>query len=258
MADWLVAGSLDHLLAQLNALAPRRNRLSDGGIGDPSHQTRDSDHNAWWILNGQRYVTARDFTHDPAGGLDCELLAESLRRGRDQRVKYVIRNRRIMAGAAGPEPWTWRPYGGSNPHTTHLHLSVVADARALLRIDWALPTLLPAAPAAVREDDDMTPAQAQMLAEIHGQLLGGWPTWDGGSRRADGQPDRFTPVDYLRKANQTGEDSRRDVVAVHAKLDRLLAAHGPATALTADDVRQILRDALDGAGPLYLTTKEPS
>jgi peptidoglycan hydrolase-like protein with peptidoglycan-binding domain len=139
--DWEVAPALERLHGQLNALAPRRSRTSDGAVGDAAHAARTSDHNPWFCLAGQRYVTARDWTHDPRGGLDCAQLAAALRDGRDRRVKYVIWARHIMAGFAGPAPWTWRPYRGSNPHDKHLHVSVVADARALLRVDWLLPGL---------------------------------------------------------------------------------------------------------------------
>ena len=145
--SWQVAGSLDRLLEQLDGLAPRRSRAADGSIGDPDHATRDSDHNPWLVLAGQRLVTARDFTHDPRGGLDGARLAAALAGGRDRRVKYLIWNRRIMAGAAGPAPWTWRTYTGANPHTGHLHLSVVADIRCRDRGTWQLPGLA-AAPSA--------------------------------------------------------------------------------------------------------------
>lgn len=122
--DWRVARSLDVLLAQLNARAPGRNKASDGSIGDTNHQNRSSDHNPWY---GPGIVTARDFTHDPARGLDCHWLAAVLASNRDPRVKYMIWNRRIMSGNLGPSPWMWRAYAGVNPHTSHLHLSVVAS-----------------------------------------------------------------------------------------------------------------------------------
>jgi hypothetical protein len=115
---WRVARSLDVLLAQLNALAPKRSKVSDGSIGDTSHQNRSSDHNPWY---GPGIVTARDFTHDPAH-LNCHSLADRLVAGRDPRIKYVIWNRRIWSPGAG-----WRRYTGPNPHTSHLHLSVVAS-----------------------------------------------------------------------------------------------------------------------------------
>lgn len=158
---WKVADSLEALRRQLNALAPRRSTASDGSIGDAAHASRSSDHNPWWSFAGQPYVTARDFTHDPAGGLDCGWLAGILAQRRDPRVKYVIWNRSIMSGAGGPSPWAWRAYSGANPHTHHLHLSVVADARALSAIPWQLepPTgahPLPGRPASEEDDVELT------------------------------------------------------------------------------------------------------
>lgn len=135
---WKVAPCLEGLLAQLNQYAPRRSRESDGSIGDAAHASRSSDHNPWWEHDGQHYVTARDFTHDRVGGLDCARLAAALELGRDERVKYVIWDHQIMSGADGPSPWTWRPYKGANAHTHHLHLSVVADTRALSETPWEL------------------------------------------------------------------------------------------------------------------------
>ncbi|MEO6089551.1 MAG: hypothetical protein ABIQ18_41235, partial [Umezawaea sp.] len=63
--DWRVANSLQTLLAQLNAAAPGRSKVSDGSIGDPNHQAEGSgsDHNP----DAAGVVCARDFTHDPAG-----------------------------------------------------------------------------------------------------------------------------------------------------------------------------------------------
>lgn len=171
MVAWKVADALEQLRRQLNELAPHRSTASDGGIGNAEHASRDSDHNPWWTFAGQAYVTARDFTHDPAGGLDCGWLAGTLQANRDQRVKYVIYNRRIMAGAGGPAPWAWRAYGGTNAHTHHLHLSVVDDARALSAIPWLLTSATAVRPAPpVREDDDMDQTQAAQLAEIHHEL----------------------------------------------------------------------------------------
>lgn len=145
-ADWRVAGSLEQLRSQLDELAPERSKASDGAIGDEDHRNRSSDHNPHFALAGMHYVTARDFTDDPDSGLDCDELAAALVRGADQRLKYIIWDRRILAGGGGPSPWRWRPYNGANPHTHHLHLSVVPDLRALTRIPWLLPGLSAAVP----------------------------------------------------------------------------------------------------------------
>lgn len=120
---WRVAKSLDRLLAQINELAPNRNKASDGSIGDASHQTRDSDHNPWVTDGNLGVVTARDFTHDPANGCDCQKIADAIVAARDPRVKYLIWNRKICNSKVSP--WKWRRYTGSNPHTKHIHISVL-------------------------------------------------------------------------------------------------------------------------------------
>ena len=125
--QWRIAKSLEKLRTQINALAPGRSKLSDGGIGDASHAARNSDHNPWVDFDGVRgVVTARDFTHDPTGGCDAGVLAEQIRANRDPRVKYVIWNRQIANSSSigGSEPWAWRPYTGKNPHNHHVHISV--------------------------------------------------------------------------------------------------------------------------------------
>jgi hypothetical protein len=122
---WRMAKALDRLLAEVNAFAPKRSKLSDGGIGDAVHASRSSDHNPWHIVDGIGVVTARDFTHDPSGGLDCNVLADRLIRSADPRIKYIIWNKRIVSGTGQKQAaWKWRKYTGANGHTKHLHISV--------------------------------------------------------------------------------------------------------------------------------------
>jgi hypothetical protein len=118
---WRVAKSLLILRDQINAMAPGRSTSSDGTIGDAAHQATNSDHNP----NADGVVTAMDITHDPAHGVDAGKLAEMLRASRDQRIKYVISQRRIFSSKVSP--WQWRPYTGASPHTEHVHISVDAD-----------------------------------------------------------------------------------------------------------------------------------
>ena len=136
MIAWRVARSLVRLIDQCNAAWPNRSKVSDGTIGDAAHASRVSDHNPWY---GPGIVTAADITHDPAHGANMHALAASLVASRDRRIKYIIWNRRIISGAAGPAPWVWQPYGGVNPHTRHLHLSVVASPLCDNTAAWRLP-----------------------------------------------------------------------------------------------------------------------
>ncbi len=127
--DWRVAKSLNVLLAQINTLAPGRDKSSDGSIGNAEHASRNSDHNPWvHDHNGQPIVTARDFTNDPKH-MDSHELALLLIESRDDRIKYVIDHGHICSGRKGPSPWVWRTYSGANAHDHHCHVSVLDDEK---------------------------------------------------------------------------------------------------------------------------------
>lgn len=102
---------------------PRRRKESDGIMGDARHQKSKSDHNLG---------NAFDLTHDPASGCDGNVIAAAAIK--DPRVKYVIWNRRIFNRQRGDT--AFRPYTGSNPHTHHCHVSILAGSRADTR-PWA-------------------------------------------------------------------------------------------------------------------------
>jgi len=138
MAGWRVARSLDILLGQVNARFPNRDKQSDGSIGDKSHENRDSDHNPWY---GPGIVTARDYDHDPRSGMDCDELTDQLAAGKDPRIKYIIFNRWILDSRPQFNPWKWVRYNGTNPHTTHMHLSVRAAPSCDSTDRWRLPML---------------------------------------------------------------------------------------------------------------------
>lgn len=118
---WRPAKALLALRDAVDALAPDRDRSSDGILGDLAHQARASDHNP----NAAGVVQAIDISHDPAHGVDTYALAELLRQRRDRRIAYVISNRRIVSATVSP--WEWRPYEGSNQHSHHMHVSLRGD-----------------------------------------------------------------------------------------------------------------------------------
>lgn len=129
---WRIARSLETLRAQVNAAHPARSKASDGTIGDAAHAATVSDHNP----DRAGVVRALDLTNDPAHGFSAAALAETLRLSRDPRIKYVISNRRIFSATISP--WTWRPYSGTDPHTSHVHVSVVPDGRADDTSPWTI------------------------------------------------------------------------------------------------------------------------
>lgn len=128
---WRVAESLKTLLSEVNKLAPARSKKSDGTVGDIVHAQGNSDHNPWVkdVIPSQGIVTALDITHDPSKGCDCNAIAQFMYEKKDNRVKYVIWNNRIMNSRDidGNDAWTWRTYSGKNPHDKHIHISVLCE-----------------------------------------------------------------------------------------------------------------------------------
>jgi peptidoglycan hydrolase-like protein with peptidoglycan-binding domain len=123
MTNWRLAHGLEKLRSQVNARWSNRSKESDGAKGDDRHAALPSDHNP---VDG--VVHAIDLTHDPLHGFDSYAFADMLLKNRDTRIKYVISNRRIGSGDAGPQPWVWRKYTGANPHDHHVHISIKSDA----------------------------------------------------------------------------------------------------------------------------------
>lgn len=141
MATWRAMSSLLVLRDQVDRIAPNRSRVSDGLVGDADHQDTNSDHNPHYVPGvGSEIVTALDLTHDPARGFDSYRFAEVLRQHRDKRIKYVISNRRIFSSyiTTNRAAWAWGPYTGSDPHTNHVHNSVIDAPISDIRTPWNL------------------------------------------------------------------------------------------------------------------------
>lgn len=129
--SWKLSPSLTKLRTQINKQFPNRSKASDGTIGDPAHRRRKSDHNP--DRNG--WVKALDITHDTANGCDCQKIVDALVKSKDNRIKYIIWNSKIISSKVSP--WRWRDYSGSNKHTKHFHISVQGRQHNNIR-DWNL------------------------------------------------------------------------------------------------------------------------
>jgi len=149
MTPWRVARSLLTLRDQVNAAHPRRDKASDGTIGDAAHAATVSDHNP----DAYGVVRALDLDHDPDGAtyadkLDAHALADALVASRDSRISYVISRGRIARSypKGTVAPFAWAPYTGTDPHTSHVHVSVVATSDADRTDPWHLDPAKAAAP----------------------------------------------------------------------------------------------------------------
>lgn len=155
MATFRVARSLLTLRDQVNAAHPLRDKASDGTIGDRRHAAQVSDHNP----DAYGVVRALDLDHDPDGKtyadkLDAHALADTLVASRDPRLKYVISRGRIARSypKAGVPAFQWAKYAGSDPHTGHVHISVVATSLADRTTAWKIApkALAPKFPGTIR------------------------------------------------------------------------------------------------------------
>lgn len=126
--NWRLAKSLVQMRAELDTNYPKRDRSSDGSIGDAAHASRNSDHNPWVKDHtGQPIVTAIDVDRDIALGFTSRDLAEWLRVRRDPRLKYVISKGQMFSSypSGARKAWDWGKYTGSNSHSEHMHVSVL-------------------------------------------------------------------------------------------------------------------------------------
>lgn len=109
-----LAGSLRQLFREIDALWPNRDRRTDGWIGDADHQTRQSDHNP----DERGIVHAIDIDRD---GIEPQYVIDRVART-DRPTAYVIYNRQIWSRTRN---FAVRPYTGDNPHTDHIHVSIL-------------------------------------------------------------------------------------------------------------------------------------
>lgn len=121
------ARSLDVLVAEVNRHAPTRSKVSDGGMGDPAHAARESDHNP----NAAGVWRARDITDDPPELDGSDLFHRILNLMREghpalRSGAYLIHNRKIVSYDRLDEGL--RDYPDGNPHTAHVHVSVSTAA----------------------------------------------------------------------------------------------------------------------------------
>lgn len=133
------------LRAQIDKRWPKRDRRSDGWIGDRAHAARVSDHNP--DANG--IVHAIDIDENLGAGRmrngrQARILADELidyaasgLPGSD-RVKYVVYENRLASGTYRSKWWRWRP--GNWGHTAHIHISFTSAADTDKR-PWPLPCL---------------------------------------------------------------------------------------------------------------------
>lgn len=153
MAAWRMARSLEVLRAELDGAYPHRDRRSDGGVGDTSHQARPSKHNP----GPDGIVEARDFDEDVKAGSRplwpfVQYLVRLGRAGTHPALgagAHIIYEGRIWSHARG---WVERPYTGANAHEEHAHVAVADGPGKDSRKAWGVRAALAAPPAGPKPD----------------------------------------------------------------------------------------------------------
>jgi len=116
---------------QIDRRWPKRDKSSDGWIGDKAHLARASDHNP----NKAGVVHAIDIDENLgtyANGRTARLLANQLLDYAasglpgSSRLKYVVYENRIASGTYRKTWWTWRH--GNYGHEAHIHISFTSAA----------------------------------------------------------------------------------------------------------------------------------
>ena len=121
------------LRGQVNRRWPKRDKASDGWIGDRAHSERISDHNP----NKAGVVHAIDIDENMGKGRNrngrtAKRLANQLLEYASsglpgaKRLKYVVYENRIASGTYRKTFWSWRH--GNYGHTAHIHVSFTSAA----------------------------------------------------------------------------------------------------------------------------------
>jgi hypothetical protein len=120
---WRLCDAGKQLKQEIDALYPKRDKTSDGTIGDTLHSARLSQHNP----DSSGVVYAIDIDEDLYGvgkpdPFEANLLVKRLVDAgrRDARIWYIIFEGNIWSRTGD---WVKRPYRGSNKHNHHVHVS---------------------------------------------------------------------------------------------------------------------------------------
>jgi hypothetical protein len=129
----LVAGGVT-LRNQVNKRWPKRDKRSDGWIGDKAHVTRQSDHNP--DARGLVHALDIDKDLDPKDPGAAQRLANQIVAYAASgipganRIKYVVFNDQIASGTYANSMWKWRGSGYGHMHHIHVSFTIKGENNA--------------------------------------------------------------------------------------------------------------------------------
>ncbi len=229
--NWSVVAPIDSLATQIET-AYALSHPTDGTVAGRAHDANspNSDHRPK-PTSGTGVVRAIDFGEhiEEAFGI-----MDAIRTSHDSRLKYGIHESQMFSSypSGGVPPFTWRPYGGSNAHIDHGHISTLASADAQGE-PWDIGT----------GDDDMTSEELQEgLTEFFNVIQ---QTKHDGTVR-----EHSWLISNSVWASEVGRDSRREFMSTvltqarnYSKADFL---NGD-TDITPEELTQAMVDAIEEA-----------
>lgn len=122
---WYLVRALTNMRNEVDYVWPKRDRTSDGTIGDAAHASGSSDHNP----DPDGSVDAWDMDVD---GVDVWRVIDQFEK--HESAEYWIYNRQIAFKSEG---WRRKNYTGSNDHTKHVHFNV-SEAKQDSNKPWGI------------------------------------------------------------------------------------------------------------------------
>jgi Glycosyl hydrolases family 25 len=246
---WTLIPAAKSLFKEFNLLAPKRDKASDGAVGNLAHQEGTSDHNPDETGNtGSASDTDKiNEVHaidvDNSGpwptGKNMEWSVQTIlsrcRAKTEKRLRYVIYNKRIWSASNG---WKQAGYSGANPHDHHAHFSFVYGSGSGASnpendiSPWGLVTTT-TTPPPTPEEDDVKPEDLPKIAAA---------VW---AMRFSDPYDKTVPQRQL-AANvwlRYSADQGRQNAGLAALRELLVQAQGADT--SRDEIQAALNEALD-------------
>jgi hypothetical protein len=214
MANWDLTEGLKNLRAQVNTRFPKRDKKSDGTIGDAAHQAETSSHNPddtkgarpEWNDDADANAEVRAWDMDSdlgEPGVSAQNVVDHLRKvpNLSSVLRYMIYNRKIYRASNG---WKAEAYDGASAHTEHIHFTgaYTQAADSNTKFNYRLNEINPPK----QEEDDMPSSEEivrTLLATDLGKVGGG---------------------DTVAVALQNGLVNSTQTVAAMAELNRTIGA----------------------------------
>jgi len=121
---WKPVAGIPTMTDQVNKRWPKRDKATDGVVGDSNHAARISDHNP----DSKGLVHAQDLDKDLKGSKnDMRWFADQLiayargNVGGSARFKNIVFEDQVASGSYSDHNWTWRD--GNYGHFDHIHIS---------------------------------------------------------------------------------------------------------------------------------------